>query len=563
MDGSAFIAGRLALRAADERVLTAEAAFDTRNSTFDTAMIYTSPHPDVEIPDQALPHYVTEDFADRAEKPALVDGPSGRTLTYGELSGAIVQCAAGLHARGFRKGDVFAIYSPNLPEYAIAFYGAAMAGGINTTLNPLYTPDEAAHQLEDAGAKYLLTVPQFLEKAQKAADEAGIEEVFVFGEAEGATPFSELIEHRHDPPDVFIEPSEDLVALPYSSGTTGLPKGVMLSHRNIVANIAQSLPIEGIQEGEVTVGVLPFYHIYGMTIILSMALKAGAKIVTMPKFDMEGFCELVQGHEIESGYLVPPIILGLAKQPVVDEYDLSSLDFITSGAAPLGEEVAAACADRLDCVVKQGYGMTEASPVTHLTARDDEDKKYDSVGHAVSNTEFRIVDVDGESDVEPGERGELWVRGPQIMQGYHNRQDATDATIDSEGWLHTGDVAVVDEKERLYIVDRVKELIKYKGYQVAPAELESLLLSHDDVADAAVIPSPDEEAGEVPKAFVVKNPSAPDLTAADVMDFVAGQVAPYKKVRRVEFVKEIPKTASGKILRRELVEKERGETADA
>jgi len=526
-------------------------------------MVYTSPHPDVEIPDQALPSFVMEPFGDRADQPALIDGPSGRTLTYGELSGAIVQCAAGLHARGLRKGDVFAIYSPNLPEYAIAFYGAAMAGGTVTTLNPLYTPDEAAHQLEDAEAKYLLTVPPFLEKAQQAAAAAGIEEVFVFGEAEGATPFGVLLQHQHDPPDVFIEPAEDLVALPYSSGTTGLPKGVMLTHRNIVANISQCVPIEGIQEGEVTVGILPFYHIYGMTVILSMALRQGATIVTMPKFEMEDFCQLVEKHGIESGYLVPPIILGLAKQPVVDEYDLSSLDYITSGAAPLGKEVAEACASRLDCIVKQGYGMTESSPVTHLTARDDADIRVDSVGHVVPNTEFRIVDVDGSADVEPGERGEIWVRGPQVMKGYHNRPGATDATVDADGWLHTGDVAKVDEEERVYIVDRVKELIKYKGYQVAPAELESVLLSHDDIIDAAVIPSPDEEAGEVPKAFCVRSPNARDLTPDAVMEFVADQVAPYKKVRRLEFVDEIPKTASGKILRRDLVKRERGETAEA
>jgi len=524
-------------------------------------MIYTSPHPDVDIPDDALPAYVMDGFGDRADQPALIDGASGRSLTYGELAQAITQCAAGLHARGLRAGDVFAIYSPNVPEYAVAFYGVAMAGGVNTTLNPLYTADEAAHQLQDAGAKYLLTVPQFLDKAKQAAEQSGIEEVFVFGEAEGATPFEALLQHQHDPPDVMLEPAEDLVTLPYSSGTTGLPKGVMLTHRNIVANIAQCLPIEDIQEGEATVGVLPFYHIYGMTIILSMALKAGATIITMPKFEMEDFCQLVEKYEIESGYLVPPILLGLAKQPVVDEYDLSSLQYITSGAAPLGEDVAAACADRIGCIVKQGYGMTEASPVTHLVGREDEDKRHDSVGHVVPNTEFRIVGVDGEEDVDPGERGELWVRGPQVMKGYHNRDDATDATIDADGWLHTGDVAVVDEKERVYIVDRVKELIKYKGYQVAPAELESVLLSHDDVADAAVIPSPDEEAGEVPKAFVVRVSTARDLTEQDVMAFVADQVAPYKKVRRVEFVKEIPKTASGKILRRDLVKRERGEEA--
>jgi acyl-CoA synthetase (AMP-forming)/AMP-acid ligase II len=524
-------------------------------------MIYTSPHPDVDIPEQSLPAFITQDFADRGDQPALIDGPSGRTLTYNDLARAIPVCAGGLAERGLEKGDVFAIYSPNLPEYAIAFFGAAMAGGIVTTINPLYTADECAHQLQDADAKFLLTVPPFLDKAKEAADAAGIEEVFVFGDAEGATAFETLLGIGQEAPEVLIDSSEDVVALPYSSGTTGLPKGVMLTHRNIVANISQCLPIERLEPEEVTVGVLPFYHIYGMTIILSMALENGATVVTMPQFDMEDFCQLVETHGIQSGYLVPPIILGLSKHPVVDEYDLSSFDFITSGAAPLGEDVAEACAERIGCTVKQGYGMTEASPVTHLMPRGADVPKPDSVGQAVPNTEFRIVDVESGESLPPGERGEIWVRGPQVMKGYHNNPDATDATIDDDGWLHTGDVAMVDEDDDVYIVDRVKELIKYKGYQVAPAELEAVLQSHDDVADAAVIPSPDEEAGEVPKAFVVRTPTAPSLDADTIMDFVAEQVAPYKKVRRVAFVDEIPKTASGKILRRNLVEQEREHAA--
>ncbi len=522
-------------------------------------MIYESPHPDVDIPDVSLPSFIMEDFGDRAAQPALIDGPTGRTLTYGELQKTVAACAGGLAAHGLEKGDVFAIYSPNLPEYAIAFYGIAKAGGTVTTINPLYTAEEASRQLNDADAQYLLTVPSFLEKAQAAADEAGIEEVFVFGDAEGGTPFESLL-HGDDPvPDVSITPGEDLVALPYSSGTTGLPKGVMLTHRNLVANIAQTMPVERLAEGETTVGVLPFYHIYGMTIILSMALRCGATVVTMPRFEMEGFCALVEEHGIESGYLVPPIILGLAKSPVVDEYDLSSFDYITSGAAPLGKDVAEACADRIGCMVKQGYGLTETSPVTHLEARDAEAPVVDSVGHAVPNTEFRVVDLETHEDVAPGERGEIWVRGPQVMAGYLNRPDATAETIDEDGWLHTGDVANVDEEGRVYIVDRVKELIKYKGHQVAPAELEALLQSHAQIADAAVIPSPDKQAGEVPKAFVVTAPESDGLTAAEVRAYVAERVAPQKKVRRVDFIDEVPKTASGKILRRELVERERAE----
>jgi len=522
-------------------------------------MIYQSSLPDVEIPDLPLHTYVMQQFAARGDRPALTDGPTGRTLTYGALAHAIDRCAAGLAERGFQPGDVLAIYSPNLPEYAIAFFGATRAGGIVTTLNPLYTAGEAAHQLQDAHATILLTAAPFLDKAQEAAAAAGIDDVIVFGEAEGATPFSALLATDAPAPEVDVNPGEDLAVLPYSSGTTGLPKGVMLTHRNLVANISQCVPVEGMAEGEVTVGILPFYHIYGMTIVLSMALYRGAKVVTMPRFEMEDFCALVEEHGIESAYLVPPIILGLTKHPAVETYDLSSLDYITSGAAPLGNDVARACADRIGAVVKQGYGMTEASPVTHLMPRDAEHMRPETVGPAVPNTEFRIVAVGSYDDLGLHERGEVWVRGPQVMKGYYNNPGATASTIDEDGWLHTGDVGTVDEHGYVRIVDRVKELIKYKGFQVAPAELEAVLQAHSDIADAAVIPSPDEEAGEVPKAFVVRAPHAADLTAETVMAFVAGQVAPHKKVRRLTFVDSIPKSASGKILRRELVKAERSE----
>lgn len=517
-------------------------------------MIYRSPYPDVQIPEMPLTPFVLRKAQELANKPALIDGPTGRTLTYAQLAGAIRVVASSLHKRGFGKGDVFAIYSPNLPEYAIAFHAVALLGGIVTTANPLYTAAELAHQLKDANAKYLLTIPLFLENAKEAAAEAGIEEVFVFGEAEGATPFASLLQGDGVVPDVEINPREDVVALPYSSGTTGLPKGVMLTHYNLVANICQTEGIEVIRDTDVLVGVLPFYHIYGMMVILNASLYHGATVVTMPRFDLEMFLELIQKYKISRMHLVPPILLALAKHPAVDKYDLSSVRMIISGAAPLGEDLATAVRERLGCLVKQGYGMTETSPVTHVNPDDPDKIKVASVGPLVPNTEARIVDPATGNDLGPNERGELWVRGPQVMKGYLNRPDATAQTIDSEGWLHTGDVAYVDEDGYFYVVDRVKELIKYKGYQVAPAELEAVLLSHPAVADAAVIPVPDEEAGEIPKAFIVKKA---DVTAEEIMAYVAKHVAPYKKVREVEFVESIPKSPSGKILRRVLVEQER------
>ncbi len=518
-------------------------------------MIHRSPFPDIVIPEGTLPDYVFRNASKWPDKPALIDGPSGRTLTYRQLTGAIDKVAGGLAARGFGKGDVLAIFSPNLPEYAILFFAVLRAGGVITTINPLYTVSELAHQLRDANAKLLVTVPPFLSTALKASAESDVEQVFVFGEAVGATPFTALLRHDAPPPDVTIDEVADVAVLPYSSGTTGLPKGVMLTHRNLVANIAQTLAVEKLEEDEVIIGILPFYHIYGMVVIMSMALSAGTTIVTMPRFDLEKFLGLWQEHRVTMAYLVPPIVLALAKHPAVDQYDLSSIGHVVSGAAPLAESVAEACAARLGCEVRQGYGLTETSPVSHFIPRGHH-VKVTSVGFPVPNTEVRIVDVGSEDDRPVGEPGEIWIRGPQVMKGYHNNPEATAGMIDADGWLHTGDIGYIDDEGYYYIIDRVKELIKYKGLQVAPAELEAILQSHPDVADAAVIPSPDEEAGEVPKAFVVRKPNV-QVTAEALMDYVAERVAPYKKIRRLEFIDQIPKVPSGKILRRELVRRER------
>lgn len=518
--------------------------------------IYRSPFPEVTISACSLPELVFQQVLRYADKPALIDGPTGRSLTYGQLYRQAHAFAAGLAARGFRKGDVLALYSPNLPEYAVVFYGVALAGGITTTVNPLYTVDELAYQLADSGARLLVTVPPLLATAQAAASRTGVQEVMVIGQGEGATPLAEVLQSEAEPYVVTIDPSTDLVALPYSSGTTGRPKGVMLTHANLVANVVQTLAAEQFAPDEVLIGILPFYHIYGMTVILSMALYAGTTVVTMPRFDLEQFLTLLERHAITTAFLVPPIILALAKHPLVDRYNLSKLRYVNSGAAPLPEPVARQCADRLGVVVRQGYGLTETSPVTHFTPRGYA-IKLTSVGVAVPNTEFRIVDVATREDVPEQEVGELWIRGPQVMKGYWKNPQATRDVLDEEGWLHTGDVARVDAEGYVYIVDRVKELIKYKGYQVAPAELEEILQGHSAVADVAVIPSPDEEAGEVPKAFVVLKPGM-QASAEELMAYVAARVAPYKKIRRIAFVEQIPKTLSGKILRRELIARERG-----
>ena len=516
--------------------------------------IVLSPHPDVTVPDVPLHEYVLADAMGRADQAALIDGPSGRTLTYGQLAGGVRRVAAGLAARGFAKGDVFAIYSPNVPEYALAFYGVSAAGGVNTTISPLYTVDELIRQLTDARARFLLTVPPFLPKALEAAGRSGVEEVFVLGEGEGATPFADLLTAGDTPPEVEIDPASDLVVLPYSSGTTGVNKGVMLTHRNLVANLCQGAPTLLADEGERLIAVLPFFHIYGLVVLMASALSRGSTLVTMPRFDLEEFLRLLQDQRITRAYVAPPIVLALAKHPMVDKYDLSALKSIFSGAAPLDASLERACTGRLGCDVIQGWGLTETSPVVTTNYNTPQGPRPGSVGVPLPNTELRVVDPATGADVSRGETGELLVRGPQVMKGYLNAPEATAAMLDPDGWLHTGDLGTVDEHGYVFIVDRVKELIKYKGLQVAPAELEAVLLSHPEVADAAVVRYPDEQAGEVPKAFVVaRNPVDPE----ELMAFVAERVAPHKKVRRVEFVDEIPKAASGKILRRLLMDRDR------
>jgi acyl-CoA synthetase (AMP-forming)/AMP-acid ligase II len=522
-------------------------------------MIFRAPEPDVVIPDTALTPFLIGRALARPDKPAFIDGPTGRTITHHQWVNLTRKAAAGLASRGFGKGDIFAIFSPNLPEYSIAFHAVSLVGGINTTINPTYTVTELTQQLRDAGARYLVTVPPCAEKALEAARQSDVEDVFVFGEAEGATPFASLLSGDGDPPSVAIDPAHDLVALPYSSGTTGIPKGVMLTHRNLVANFVQSTAGMCVEESDVLLGVLPFFHIYGMTVIMNFALYLGATVVTMPRFDLEQCLSTIEKYGVTAANVVPPIVLALAKHPLVDKYRLDTLRFVLSGAAPLTEHLAEAAAARLGCRILQGYGLTETSPVTHATRLKEPRISAGSIGPPVPNTEVKVIDLTSGAALGARQEGEICIRGPQVMRGYWNRPDATSAMIDSDGWLHTGDIGYADEQGCFFIVDRLKELIKYKGMQIAPAELEAVLLSHPSVADAAVIPLADECAGEVPKAYIVLKRGVEPAAAieGEIMLYVADRVAPYKKLRAIEITSQIPKSPSGKILRRVLVDQER------
>ena len=501
------------------------------------------------IPETDLSSFVLRHSPRLGDKPALIDAPSGRTISYGALAPLVRRAAAGLAARGFRQGDVMAVYAPNLPEYAVVAHAVLSLGGVLTTANPLCTPAELSKQLIDSRARAIVTVPPFLEAAREAATEVRCREVYVIGEAADATPFGALLDHGEDPPEVRIDP-DDTAALMYSSGTTGVPKAVQLTHRAMVANLMQTAIALDYQQEDSIVAVAPFFHALGFAVLLNSGLAAGATVLSLPRFDLESFLQAIQDHRATGTVIVPPIALALARHPVVDRYDLSSLRFVGCGAAPLGAEVERECAERLGCLFHQGYGMTEATASIAIpVVAEPERHVYGQAGILVAGTEARVVDPTSGADLGTGGTGEIWIRGPQLMRGYLGRPDATAETIDADRWLHTGDVGRVDADGRVFITDRIKELIKYKAHQVAPAELEALLCTHPAVGAAAVIGLPDEEAGELPTAFIVANGEVSD---DELMSWVADRVAPHKRIRRVERIDAIPCSPTGKILRREL-----------
>jgi acyl-CoA synthetase (AMP-forming)/AMP-acid ligase II len=355
---------------------------------------------------------------------------------------------------------------------------------------------------------------------------------------------------------------DDIAALPYSSGTTGLSKGVQLTHRNLVANLLQAMPLRWSSPYTRHLAVIPMSHIYGAAAVMNWVLHHRGLVVTMQRFELTAFLQAVAEHRIEHLSVVPPIMLALARSSLVDSYDLSSLKVVASAAAPLDSNIARAVAHRLRVTVLQGYGLTESSPSLIAIPADRPDIDRGSLGVLMPNIEARVVDPETGEDVAAGEPGELWSRGPNIMRGYLNNAEATAATLDADGFLHTGDVVTVSADGVFRVVDRVKELIKYKGHQVAPAELEAVLLTHEGVADAAVIGVPGPDGEEWPKAFVVPRQSyahrvSGDL-AEDVMTFVAERVAPFKKVRLIEFIDRVPRSGAGKILRGELRARESG-----
>jgi len=497
-------------------------------------------------------------------KLAIVCGTTGQKRTFGDLESDIDAVAVGLNELNtLKKGSTVALMSPNHVDYLAALHGSFKLGCVVSPFNPLYTEFEVAAQLEKCGAEVAIVHPDVLPVVEKALAKPGhnlkVKQVVSLDK--------EIQEWRqsHAGKKVIQDQqggASDTTLLPYSSGTTGFPKGTMLSHDNLIVNILQMRPEfdNWDPDKDVLISPLPMFHIYGFLVSLHLPILTGVTYVTMKSFDLGRYCELVQDYKCTRTHIVPPITLALAKAPVVDDYDMSSLKIGLSAAAPLGAEICKEVKDRLGLKVKQAWGMSELSPVGTLVEDDQIDHvNPGSVGPPVPGTEVKVVDVTTEEALPSGQEGELWIRGPQVMKGYLDEPEKTKECLTDDGWFKTGDIAKIDEHGYVFITDRLKELIKYKGFQVAPAELEAVICTHPGVQDAAVIPREDERAGEVPRAYIVLKDLPEKPTEKDIQNYVAGRVADYKQLRGgVVFTEAIPKNASGKILRRNVVEMDKG-----
>ncbi|MCG8516614.1 MAG: AMP-binding protein [Pseudomonadales bacterium] len=520
-------------------------------------MSYTSSYPSIEIPSINLYDEILGNLSqDELDRVAVTDGSFD--LSYRELKNQADAFAGGLASRNIKQGDVVGLQAPNCPAFVVAFFGILRAGATVTTINSLYSPGEVAKQLINSEAKALVTAASLLPNALPAIAEAGLDtsDTIVLDGAEDFVSLPDLLDLKLSPPDISIDPDNDLAVLPYSSGTTGAAKGVMLTHRNLVANIRQGSVALDVGHDDKVLAVLPFSHIYGMNTIMNLTLYRRGTLVTLAKMDLTALLKLIQDQRVSYLYIAPPIAVAMVKHPTLDEFDLSSIRLILTAAAPLDEKLGNALQDRLKAMLVQGFGMTELSPISHITPLDNSDISIGSIGTVLPNIEFKVIDVGTGEEIEsvPNGRtqpGEMWVRGPNVMRGYLGNPVATAETITPDGWLRTGDIVEVGPHQEVYVVDRLKELIKYKGHQVPPAELEALLLTHPAVADVAVVGYPDEEAGEIPRAFIVLQQDA-DMTAEGFIKWTGERIAPYKRIRAVEFLDQIPKSAAGKILRKDL-----------
>lgn len=524
-------------------------------------MEYRGPLPDIEIPNVALYDLL---FADRPEpdweQTAFVHPETGASRTYRQVKRDTDAVASWLAARGVGPGDAVAIDLQNCPDYAAAFHGIARTGAATSPVNPAAIATEIARQLTETTSRFVITSQALLGKVAEAATLAGLpaEAVIVLDGSERHTSWSDVLDTPVDLPEVSIDPATHLVCLPFSSGTSGLPKAVMLTHRNLVANLLQfNEVLAGMGDDNSIVAFLPYSHIYGMTTNLNYGLLRGFCQYTMSSFAPQAFLEIIATRRPTLLFIVPPVAAFLAKHPAALSVGWDSVKLIVSGAAPLDGAVGELIQQRLGTRVVQGYGMTELSPVTHVIPPERRDIDLGTIGPAIPNVRFRVVDPETGLHVAPptsgeSQPGELWCTGPNAMVGYLGSPVDADAVLDADGWVHTGDLVTVDAEGVVRIVDRIKELIKRRGFQVAPAELEALLCAHPAVADAGVLGLASSTPGEqIPHALVQLRDGA-EVSAGDLTRWVADQVAAYKRLGGVTFVEKVPRSAAGKVLRREL-----------
>jgi acyl-CoA synthetase (AMP-forming)/AMP-acid ligase II len=505
---------------------------------------------------------VLQSCRQNGSKTALVDTSCNRRFTFAEYGSLAESLARGLISAGLAPGEVVAIFLPNSWEFAVTYHAATLAGAIPTLLNPSYREREIRYQLENSGAAFLITDAPLLENVNLAGLPA-LRRVFntrnfnMQNQRAGCEDFATLLRPTSAKfPDALQNSQESIAALPYSSGTTGLPKGVMLSHYNLVANVYQVLGPNAamLSPDDIMLCFLPLYHIYGLTVALTLSLILGSTLVLMPRFDVQKLCALLIQEGVTMMPVVPPAINAFCQAAEAGIFPKNhKVRWIKCGAAPLAPELARRMANLTGISVVQGYGMTEASPVTHVGyIAPPEMNRPASIGQPLALTDCRIVDLDG-NEIAPGEAGELIMRGPQIMLGYWKDPQATAAVL-RDGWYFSGDIVRSDVDGFYYVLDRSKEMIKYKGFPVAPAEVESLLLEHPAVRDCGVVAKPDLEAGEIPCAFVVLREGFTACSTLDkeLRDFVADRLSRHKQPREIHFVDVVPRTPSGKILRREL-----------
>jgi acyl-CoA synthetase (AMP-forming)/AMP-acid ligase II len=483
---------------------------------------------------------------------AVIDGATGQRLTRGELAAHSAALAAGLRERGVGAGDLVAVAMPNLAWWPVVAMGVWRSGAAVALLSPLWTADESARVLVRAQPRLAIAFAPIAANVRGALDAAGLGDVelaIVGGEAGGATPIEALL--ALDAGDPYAEPDlgpDDLAAVPFSSGTSGLPKGVRLTHGNLAAAAEQGISALSsagdYDERSVVLAGAPFFHSIGLSLMLCGPLRLGATIVTLPRPVLEPLLELVAAHRVTHMAVPPPLFDALAADPRVDDHDLSSLRLVVTGGAHMHPEVEEALSRRLGCIARQGYGATEATCT--IAAPLLRPSTPATVGWLMPGTEVRLIDPETGADAEPGEPGELWVRGPQVMEGYHGLPEETAAVKSPDGWLRTGDLVAIRDDGQLEIRDRLKELIKVKGASVAPAEIELVLRQHPAVHDAGVIGVPDAENGEAPIAFVSLHAPA---EADELAEFAAARLAGYKRPREIRVVDEVPRVPTGKLMR--------------